>query len=124
MSSPDTTGLINYTDFLPQFAPSGPALYSYTQGGYLYGNNADTMNACAQGYANLYNYPVRIVGVLMWFGAKESDAGSSPTSKVVVKAWGVSANKSYNTDGPGQLATVLLNVPAPVMVIVDLSAPK
>ena len=114
MSSPDTTGLVNYSDFLPQFAPMGsPTLYSYTSGGYLYGNNGDSMTVCAQGYANLNNYPVRILGVLMWFAAKESDAGSSPSSKVVAKAWGVSPNQSYNTDGSATINNTVANWPGP-----------
>ena len=109
----DTTGLVNYTDFLPQFAPTGPAFYSYAAGGYLYGNNADTVNVCAQGYMNLNNTPIRILGVLLWFGAKQSDAGSSPTSKVEVKAWEVSPNKAYNTDGSGTFNNTVANWPGP-----------
>lgn len=112
--SPDTTGIVNYTDFLPQFAAMfGPVFYSYTSGGYLFGNNGDSINVCAQGYSNLNNTPIRILGVLLWFAAKESDAGSSPTSKIVVKAWGVSPNKAYNTDSSGIFNNTVTNWPGP-----------
>lgn len=111
---PDTTGLVNYTDFLPQFAPSANyILYSYTSGGYLYGNNADSMTVCAQGYSNLNNTPIRVLGVLLWFGGKQSDAGGSPTSKVMVKAWGVSPNNSYNTDSSGTFNNTVTNWSGP-----------
>jgi hypothetical protein len=114
MLSPDTTGLVNYVDFLPQFAPSSSyALYTYSHGGYLYGNNADSLNVCAQGYANLNHTPVRILGVLMWFGAKQSDAGSATTSKVVAKAWGISPNKAFNTDSSATLNTTVANWSGP-----------
>ncbi len=115
MSGPDTTGIVNVIDFLPEFLPGGGSatIYGYTGGGYLYGNNAGSINVCAQGYVNLNNTPIRILGVLMWFGAKQSDAGSAPTSKVVVKAWGVSPNKSYNTDNSGTFNLTATNWPGP-----------
>lgn len=114
MLSPDTTGLVNVSDFIPQFAPTGgTVIYRYTWGGYVFGNNRDSINVCAQGYANLNPIPVRVMGVLLWFRKKESDAGSAPTSKVVVKAWGVSANHAYNTDGSGTFNNKVLNFPGP-----------
>lgn len=114
MLSPDTTGIVNYNDFLPQFAPTGTTvIYTYTGGGYLFGNNKDTINVCAQGYMNLNNTPTRILGVLLWFRAKQSDAGSAANSKVVVKAWGVSANHAYNTDGSGTFNSTVKNFPGP-----------
>jgi hypothetical protein len=114
MSSPDTTGIVNYNDFAPQFAPTGGTiLYRYTWGGYVFGNNRDSINVCAQGYMNLNPTPTRILGVLLWFRVKKSDAGSAPNSKVVVKAWGVSPNHAYNTDGSGTFNTTVLNFPGP-----------
>ena len=114
ISNPDTTGLVNYTDFLPQFCPSGtPTYYGYTTGGELYGRNHDAINICAQGYLNVGPTPVRVEGVLMWFGSKYSDAGSSVTSKVVVKAWAMAANKAYNTNGSGTFNQTTLNAPGP-----------
>jgi hypothetical protein len=112
--SPDTTGKVNYTDFLPQFSPTGSAvIYGYTGGGFVYGNNVDSINVCAQGYANLTHVPVRILGVLLWFGGKQSDAGSAPTSKVVVKAWGISPNNAFNTDGSGTFNGTVANWAGP-----------
>src|SRR6218665_63047 len=115
MSSPDTTGIVNYYDFLPQFGglPSTPVLYTYTGGGFVYGNNADTLNVCAQGYLNVLNIPVRILGVLLGVKAKQSDAGSSPTSKIIVKAWGISPNKAFNTDSSGIFNNTILNWAGP-----------
>src|SRR4051812_4339373 len=61
--SPDTTGLVNYIDFLPEFAPGGQAvIYGYTGGGFIYGNNvsANQLKVVAQGYDNLNNIPVNV----------------------------------------------------------------
>jgi len=111
MSSPDTTGIVNFIDFLPQYLPFGgnSALYGYTGGGFVYGNNVDSLNVCAQGYMNINSTPVRILGVLLEFGAKQSDAGSTPASKVVVKAWGLLANSAFNTDSSGTFNNTTAN---------------
>lgn len=114
MSGPDTLGLVDYTDFLPQFAPFfSPVLYQYVNGGYVFGNNGDSINICAQGYKNLNNTPVRVLGVLLWFAAKESDMGGAPSSKVVVKTWRVSPDKAYNTDSSGIANSTVTNAPGP-----------
>lgn len=114
--SPDTTGIVNYLDFLPEFLPNGgqASIYGYTGGGYLYGNNVSLnhFKAVAQGYDNLNSTPVNVVGVLMWFGGKESDNGSSATSKVVVSAYNMLPNKAYNTTGTG-INTSTLNWEGP-----------
>jgi len=105
LSSPDTTGLVNYLDFQPEFAgPSGQAvIYGYTGGGFIYGNNVsgNNLRVCAQGYDNLNNIPVNVIGALMWFGGKESDLVSAPTSRVVVSTYAMAANKARNTNGSG-----------------------
>ncbi|MBL0330958.1 MAG: T9SS type A sorting domain-containing protein [Bacteroidetes bacterium] len=113
LMGPDTLGLVNFTDFLPEFRSINPYLYAYSFGGYVYGNNKDTMNVCAQGYSNLNNTPVRVIGVYLWFGAKHSDLSSSPSSKVVVKALGISANKAINTDSSGTFNSTVFNWPGP-----------
>jgi hypothetical protein len=114
--NPDTTGLVNFVDFLPEFAPSGNAvIYGYTGGGFIYGNNISTnvLRICGQGYDNLGPIPVKIIGALLWFGGQESDMGSSPTSKVVISGFDVSANKSRNTNGSGTFNSSVNNWPGP-----------
>lgn len=107
MNSIDTTGVVNITDFSPEYNPSGGAssIYGYLGGGYIFGNNVtgDTLPACAQGYLNLNSIPVRITGVLMWFAAKNSTNGPTggTNSMVTVKAWNMSGNKAYNDNGSG-----------------------
>lgn len=112
MTCPDTTGLINYTDFLPNFAPTGSLwVYSYTGGGYIYGNNvAGYLNVCAQGYANLNSTPVKVQGAILWFRYKQHDNPSAPaTSKVVIGAYAMAANMAYNTDGSGSFNSTVKN---------------
>ncbi|MFL5765247.1 MAG: T9SS type A sorting domain-containing protein [Bacteroidia bacterium] len=118
MLNPDTTGIVNVTDFMPAFDGTSPTFYSYTGGGYLYGNNAsaNSFKEVAQGYQNVNGIPVKIIGALMWFGAKESDMGSSGTSKVVIKAYNMVPNGSYNQNG-GALNITTLNWPGPSTAI-------
>lgn len=103
MTAIDTTGIVNITDFLPEYNPNGTqsSFYGYVGGGKLYGNNADNLNACAQGYQNLNAIPVKIIGVMTWVGGKSSTTGASggANSKIIVKAWNMAANKAYNTNG-------------------------
>lgn len=117
LSDPDTTGIVNVTDFLPEFLPNGGAasIYGYSGGGYIFGNNVSTNNliVCAQGYQNINPTPVRIIGAILWFGAIESDAGSSTTSKVVISAYDMAANKAYNTNGSGTFNSTTANSPGP-----------
>lgn len=114
--NPDTTGLVNFVDFLPEFAPSGNAvIYGYLGGGFIYGNNVSTnvLRICGQGYDNLGPIPVKIIGALLWFGGQESDMGSSPTSKVVISGYDVTANRSRNTNGSGTFNSTVNNWPGP-----------
>ncbi len=117
VGNPDTTGIVNYTDFLPEFLPNGGAasIYGYTGGGFIFGNNVSTNNLriCAQGYKNLNPTPVSVVGVLAWFGGKQSDAGSSATSKVTFSLYNMAVNKAYNTNGSGTFNSTTANWPGP-----------
>lgn len=117
LSSPDTTGIVNITDFLPEFAAnSGQAvIYGYTGGGFIYGNNVsgNNLRICAQGYDNLNNIPVNIIGALLWFGGQESDAGSSSTSRMAIQTYAVVANRSRNTNGSGTFNSSTNNWPGP-----------
>ncbi len=117
MSNPDTTGIVNVTDFLPEFLPGGgPAsINGYLGGGYIFGNNVSQNNLriFAQGYQNINSTPVHIIGAILWFGAKESDLAGSPTSKVVISAYDMAANKAVNTNGSGTINTSVLNSTGP-----------
>ncbi|MES2397774.1 MAG: T9SS type A sorting domain-containing protein [Bacteroidota bacterium] len=118
LTNPDTTGIVNVSDFLPEFLPNGgnASIYGYLGGGFIYGNNVDGYKICAQGYQNVGTgspVPVRVLGVILWFGAIESDAGSSATSKVVISAYDMAANKAYNTNGSGTFNSTTLNSPGP-----------
>lgn len=111
----DTTGIVNVTDFQPEFLPNGgsAAIYGYSGGGYIFGNNVDGLNICGQGYQNLGPIPVNILGVLAWFSTMESDMGSSANSKVVFSAYVMAPNKAYNTNGSGTFNSTTLNAPGP-----------
>ncbi len=120
ITSPDTTGIVNVTDFLPafNFTTGHPTFYSYGSStlttGYLFGNNGSTsgFKQVAQGYLNVNGSDIGIIGVLCWFGGKQSDLGSSITSKVVVKAYDMQPNKAYNVAG-GAVNTTTLNWEGP-----------
>lgn len=115
VGSPDTTGVVNYTDFLPQYASvSGQSIiYGYSGGGYVFGNNNGGWNICGQGYQNITPTPVKIIGALVWFAKKERDLAGGAASKVVVSAYDMAANKACNTNGSGTLNTSTLNSPGP-----------
>ena len=121
MTNPDTTGLVNVGDFLPEFDGLNPVFYSYGSmtltTGYLYGNNgsANGFKEVAQGYQNLNSIPVKVIGALMWFGGKQSDLGSSGTSKVVVHTYDLAANKAYNVNA-GAFNSTVLNAMGPNLV--------
>ncbi len=114
IGNPDTTGVVNVTDFLPAFDLTSPTFYSYTGGGYLYGNNRSGNNfkEIAQGYQNIIGSPVKVIGALMWFGGKQSDLGSSTTSKVTIKVYNLVANSAYNINS-GAFNSTVLNWPGP-----------
>lgn len=106
----DTAGVT--AGWLPTFAQSGTVTtITYTGGGYVYGNNADGVDECAQGY--VYTGSIGIEGCLMLFCAKwESGANSN----LVVKAWSMSTtpgavNDPANTIGP---KTMLQSVNLPI----------
>ena len=120
IGNPDTTGLVNVTDFLPAFNKAAPTFFSYTGGGYLYGNNrsGNAFKEVAQGYQNIIGSPVKVIGALMWFGGKQSDLGSSTTSKVTLKVYNLVANKAYNQNATTPFFnSTVLNWPGPNIVL-------
>jgi hypothetical protein len=73
-------------------ATAAPTLIGATVGGYVVGNNGYGDQAKVQAFINTIG-TVGVEGALIWFGAKESDAGSSAGSKVTIK--------EYSLNGPG-----------------------
>lgn len=115
IGNPDTTGWVNFTDFLPEFASVSQqaVIYGYSGGGYVFGNNKDGLKICAQGYQNINPTSVKIIGALVWFGAKQRDLAGGAASKVVISAYDMAANKAYNTNGSGVYNSTTLNSPGP-----------
>jgi len=113
---PDTAGLINFTDFLPEFAPNGSAsFYSYSGGGYVYGNNisSNQLRIVAQGYDNINGSQVSVQGVILWFGGKQSDGTTTANSKVVVSGFDMAPNMARNTNGSGTYNNTVNNWDGP-----------
>lgn len=94
----DTVGWQNYTDFLPQFSPSGQlSVYGYTGGGYVYGKNKDSLNVCAAGFINASNATISTNKVIIWVAAKSQSVAA--TSNISVRLWDMAANKAYSYNG-------------------------
>ena len=71
----------------------GPTLYGSSGGaGYVCGNNGYGDQAKAQAFINTIG-TVAVDGAIIWFAAKQHDAGAPATSKITVK--------EYALDGPG-----------------------
>ncbi len=115
VTSPDTTGIVNVDDFLPEFASVSGQLtvFGYTGGGFIYGNNKDGLNICAQGYENVNDVPVQVIGAIAWFARKERDLAGGAASKVSIKLYAMADNKAYNTNGSGTFNQTTLNAPGP-----------
>lgn len=116
----DTAGWTESGNFSPIFAGiSGEVVaFGYLGGGWVYGNNADGLNECAQGFLNINQATLGIEEALLLFVGKTS-VSQNPNSKCVVKAYNMAANKARNTDGMGGGA---LNSPGPNQLLgsVDL----
>jgi len=96
----DTCGFSDY--FVPKFAPSQQVfLYSYTGGGYVFGNNKDHLDVCAQGY--MYNGSVGIEACAFLFGAKYQNNANTPITIKAYKLDGQAQNQNGPTTGPGTL---------------------
>jgi hypothetical protein len=107
----DTAGWTESGNFAPVFAGiSGEVVaFGYQGGGWVYGNNLDGLNECAQGFLNVNQSTLGVEEVLLLFTGKTGVSGS-PTSKCVVKVYSMAANKARNTDGAGGQA---VNSPGP-----------
>ena len=107
----DTTGWSDTGNWQPVFAGiSGEVVaFGYQGGGWVYGNNLDGLNECAQGFLNINQATLGVEEVLLLFTGK-TGVSQSPTSKCVVKVFNMAVNKARNTDGAGGQA---LNSPGP-----------
>jgi hypothetical protein len=95
----DTVAWSNFTDFLPEFSPSGNlSIYGYTGGGYVYGKNHDSLNVCGAGFFNVGAVPVTITKAVIW-AAKKSHSGTATSSNLTVRMWDMAANKAYSYNG-------------------------
>lgn len=83
---------------------AGPAFIGSANGGYVAGNNGYDDFQKAQSFLNTIGN-INVEGALMWFGAKESDMGSSGTSKVQVRHHTLNAagttSTGSSTSAPG-----------------------
>ncbi len=88
------------TNFIPEFAVGGQVyVYTYTGGGYVFGNNVDGVDGSAQGY--VYPGSLGIEGVLLWFGGKYVGSGTSNLPVTAYALDGDATNDPANTPGPG-----------------------
>ena len=82
----------------------GATFIGSANGGYVAGNNGYDDFQKAQSFLNTIGN-INVEGALMWFGAKQSDAGSSGTSKVQVRHHSLNAagttSGGASTTAPG-----------------------
>lgn len=113
----DTTGILNVSDFQPEFASVSSNYYWWTfgtNGGYCFGNNKNFWNIWAQGYANLNNKPVKVIGIIAGFRKKEHDNPSaSANSAVTFYLFSMASNSACNTNGSGTYNNTTLNFAGP-----------
>lgn len=87
-------------------AAVGPAFIGSANGGYVAGNNGYDDFQKAQSFLNTIGN-INVEGALMWFGAKQSDLGSSGTSKVQVRHHTLNAagttSGGASTSAPGTI---------------------
>jgi len=83
---------------------STPSFIGSANGGYVAGNNGYDDFQKAQSFLNTIGN-INVEGALMWFGAKQSDMGSSGTSKVQVRHHTLNAagttSTGASTSAPG-----------------------
>lgn len=92
----DTVG--RTTDFLPTFNEANAGLYGAPGGGYLFGKNGDSLNACAQYYLNATATTLKISKIVLMMG-DVINTTSSPSSNVRVTLYSGANNKAYHIVG-------------------------
>ncbi len=117
-TSTDTAGWTQSWNFAPTFSELSGEILSleYPGGGWLYGNNADGHNECAQGFMNINQTTFVVEEVLLLFTGK-TVTSFDPSAKCVVKLYSMAANKAHNTDGAGGEA---LNSPGPNQLLASV----
>lgn len=91
----------------------GPTVYSSGNGGYVCGNNGYDDFQKAQAFLNTIGN-INVEGAIIWFGAKESDAGSSGTSKIQIRHHLLDASGT-NAAGPSTSAPGTVNATTDVL---------
>ncbi|PLW92779.1 MAG: hypothetical protein C0592_08965 [Marinilabiliales bacterium] len=87
-------------NFIPEFAVSGQVyVYTYTGGGYVFGNNVDGVDGSGQGY--VYTGSLGIEGTLLWFAEKYESGSNSSMTVTAYALDGLATNDPSNTVGPG-----------------------
>lgn len=96
----DTVGWTGSSNFLPVFAPGNQIfIMGYLGGGFVFGNNVDSLDWSAQGYSNLSSSPFDIEGVLLVaVGKDNNNSSSSVTVRVHANLAGSALTGDSNCD--------------------------
>lgn len=111
----DTTGLTTSGAFLPEFASGGQIFqFGSASGGFVYGNNGDSLDWCAQGYSNLNTATFNVEGILIWAAAKENN---NPQSSVTVNLHSNTAASAFTDNGScnGTPAAAMVDGPGTIL---------
>lgn len=102
----DTACWDNFVDFLPEFNPGGGQLsiFGYQGGGFVYGNNVDSVNSCATGVLNVTGTNLVISKVIL-LAAEKKMTSTSGTSNVTVRLWDMLPNKARHYNSATQTFT-------------------
>lgn len=105
----DTVGWTGSSNFLPVFAPGNQIfIMGYTGGGFVYGNNVDSLDWSAQGYNNLSSSQFDIEGVLLIAVGKENN---NANSSITVRIHADLANSALTGDANCDPDANLINGP-------------
>jgi Secretion system C-terminal sorting domain len=94
-------------------ATAAPTVIGSINGGYVCGNNGYGDAQKAQGFVNSIGN-IAVEGAIIWFAGKESDAGSSATSKVQVREYSLNG-AGTNTSGPVTTAPGTVNASVDIL---------
>ena len=111
----DTTGLTTSGAFLPEFAVGGQIFqFGSASGGFVYGNNGDSLDWCAQGYSNLNTATFNVEGILIWAAAKQNN---NTASSVTVNLHSNAAASAFTDNGScaGTPAATMVDGPGAVL---------
>lgn len=104
----DTACWNNFVDFLPEFNPGGGQLsiFGYQGGGFVYGNNVDSVNSCATGVLNVTGTNLVISKVILLAAEKVMTSTVTPgSSYLTVRLWDMLPNKARHFNSATQTFT-------------------